>query len=505
MIRVKYIYIVFFVLFGVCAFAQTDIPDEPVFVSASIIPESNPTEVKLSWLPSDSLDVEGYIVYEVVNNITETIDTVWGRLNTTYSYNVASASSNPKKFRLAAFDVLRYKSSITDPHTTMCLTNEYDKCNMEVRLSWTDYLGWEDGVYLYRVYRRSIASSYELVEGLYDNQLEFVDDGLDYNSIYYYYIEAVRDNGDIASSNSVEVLTETFTNPAYMLAESASVIDDNIIVKFVVDDSGEVLEYHIQRALSADGNYTTIKTFSNIGQTDLIYTDTEVIVDENRYYYRLVSLNPCGIISSYSNVSSNILLTAETALDLSHAIEWTEYYDWTNGVSNYKVFRHFDGFSSEIAVNTAGSLDYLYNIDWYVNYCHNKKMHMTNKFCYYVEAYENEGHIFSSSQGVSRSNVACVYHYPVVWLPTTFNITSFEEENRTFKPVLSFVESEPYEFVIFDKWGIEIFRTNKTYEGWNGLLDYSTAPSQYYTYYVRYYDHKGSEYLKTGTFLLFVK
>ena len=77
------------VLLLVCslsAVAQNNLPDPPKFQSASVIPESSPTTVKLTWQPSDSTDVVGYIVYKIVDNITTTLDTVYDRVSTTYEY-----------------------------------------------------------------------------------------------------------------------------------------------------------------------------------------------------------------------------------------------------------------------------------------------------------------------------------------------------------------------------------------------------------------------------------
>jgi len=105
----KYTLVILVLIVTAQVVAQTDIPDPPEFVSASITPESDPTKVVLTWNPSDSLDVEGYIVYQVIGGITETIDTVFGRLSTTYDYTMASAISKPEKFRLAAFDTQLYK------------------------------------------------------------------------------------------------------------------------------------------------------------------------------------------------------------------------------------------------------------------------------------------------------------------------------------------------------------------------------------------------------------
>ncbi|MDD2634170.1 MAG: gliding motility-associated C-terminal domain-containing protein [Bacteroidales bacterium] len=486
--------------------AQTEIPDAPVFSSASIIPESNPTTVVLNWIPSDSLDVEGYIIYQVVSGITETIDTVYGRLSTNYSYDLTNIIDKAEQYRLAAFDDEYFKSSITNPHTTMFLSIEFDKCNTNIELDWTSYKGWTDGVKSYNLYRRSENGEYSMIKSLSADKLTYIDEDVDPNQTYLYYIEATSSSSLKATSNSVQLSTNAFIIPQYLYARYASVDGNNINLNFAIDNTAEVLEYRVQRSATADGTYATIQSYQNIGQSEIIHTDYDVNVNDYRYYYRLAAVNPCGIISSYSNICSNIVLDVLASDNLMHDILWTNYYAWPNGVSNFKVYRVFNDTRTEIGVNSAGDLDYSYNIEWYVNYCHARKINMTNEFCYYVEAYESESPEFVGSQGISRSNIACVNHYPVAWMPTAFNATSISAENRVFKPVLSFVEKEPYEFIIYDKWGCQIFQTNDTFEGWDGTIDHShLAPSQYYTYFMRYYDHKNSEYIKTGTFFLLIE
>jgi hypothetical protein len=501
----RFVLLVCTLLISIVGFTQVDVPDEPEFVSASVVPESEPSQVILKWNPSDSIDVAGYIIYEVINNITESVDTVWGRLNNECTYDNSGSGTASEIFRIAAFDDLFFKSSITDPHTTMFLDSEYDKCSNRVDLDWSFYTGWPAGVNKYNIYRRLESGVYQIVSSVASSVQTYIDEDVDLNETYLYYIEAVSTEGYRATSNSVKIESESYLLPSYLYAEFASVSGDDISLKFVVDNTPEVLEYRIQRASTADGNYSTIKSFTNASQFEIFYTDSDVLVDENMYYYRIASVNPCGIINSYSNYASNILLNVETADDLDHDLEWTQYQEWEGGVFNYRIYRYFDDIGAEIAVNTSGDLSYSYDIDWYVDYCHDRKVYMTNKFCYYVEAYENVGHTYSTNQGVSRSNVSCVYHEPVVWFPNAFNLTSYEEENREFKPVVSFAQKEPYEFIIYDKWGLEIFRTEDSFAGWNGSFNYSVAPAQVYTYLVRYYDHKNKEYLKTGTFFMMVE
>jgi len=76
------IFLGFMLLFSyTTAYSQVDIPDAPRFLSASVTPGVLPGEVTLKWNPSDSADVAGYIIYQVVGSTSVTIDTVRGRLS----------------------------------------------------------------------------------------------------------------------------------------------------------------------------------------------------------------------------------------------------------------------------------------------------------------------------------------------------------------------------------------------------------------------------------------
>lgn len=501
----RYIFLAVLIICFYNGSAQIDIPDAPEFISASVVPESSPSTVNLKWIPSDSVDVAGYIIYEVVNSVTETVDTVWGRLTDEYFYENSQSGLTSEIFRIAAFDNLFYKSQITSPHTTIFLSFEYDKCTNKVDLSWTAYAGWS-AVNKYNIYRRTSTSSYQIVASVSGTINQFTDDELDMNKTYYYYIQAVSPVGYTASSNSVNFDSEAYVLPSFMYAEYASVSGNDINIKFVVDNTAEVTEYRVQRSTTPDGGYANIKSVINSGQTDILVTDYDSDPDTKVYYYRLASVNPCGIVNSYSNYASNILLNTTVSESMNHSLEWTQYEQWQNGVYNYRVYRYFGDVEAEIDVTSPGELNYSYDIAWYVDWCHDRKIHTTNKFCYFVEAVENPGHTYTINAGRSRSNVSCVYHDPICWMPNAFNISSYEEENRVFKPVLSFAQESPYEFVVFDKWGNSVFRTEQTYEGWNGIINHQDiAPSQYYTYFVRYYDQKNKEHIKTGTFFLLVE
>ncbi|MBP8994110.1 MAG: gliding motility-associated C-terminal domain-containing protein [Bacteroidales bacterium] len=505
MIKKIFFFIILSLTISSIVLGQIDIPDAPKFVSASIIPESNPTSVHIKWLPSDSLDVQGYIVYQIINSITETIDTVWGRETTEFTYQGLGNYQKSEKFRLVSFDNQYYKSNITAPHTTIYLTHDYDICDKNVSLTWTEYEGWQT-VKEYNIYRRKSGETYERLTKISGDKTSYEDEDLEPHTEYYYYIEAVSSEDYKASSNSVNVKTEAYSAPTFLIASHASVNNNKIDLKFVVDNTAEISEYRIQRAKSADGGYKTIKIIPNSGLDVILASDNEIDTNNEVFYYRIASVNPCGDINAYSNYACNIVLKAETGEDLNHYLNWNEYEQWLNGVFNYKIYRIFDDIEAEIDVTPNNLFNYTYNIEWYVKYCHNLKIHISNKYCYYVEAIEKQGDMPILNKERSRSNIACVYHEPVFWIPNAFNASSLEPENKVFKPIISFIQDEPYEFSVYNRFGMKVFETNKPQEAWDGTINKThTAPSQYYTYYVKYFDFNDKQHIKTGIFFLFIK
>ncbi len=477
------------------------LPDTPLFLSASIILESDPMQIELTWQPSDSINVEGYYIYKV-NGLTVSYDTVFGRLSNSYVFDASVVLADTYSFRICAFDNNDNKSLLTGSHTTMFMSLSLDKCNDYVDLSWSPYQGWSEGVNRYNILRRTLSSAYVKVGEVSGDKTSFIDINTETESEYYYYVQAENFSGTTANSNSQIVFTDTYESPAFIYAQAASVIGDNINIRFRVDNTAEVLEYRIQKSNSKTGHYQTLRNFPNTGQTEITYTDTDVKVNDNIYYYRLVSLNPCGIVSSISNIASNIIISALESEDLSHYFSWTEYFEWQNGVLEYRIYSSFDNTDYHIGTVYSGDLNSSHNIEWYVNYCHNNHLHLTNTFCYYIEAIEDHSGNPTGVRGVSRSNKACFMMKPVVYIPNAINTTSYSSENREFKPILSFIEKEPFEMIIMDRWGFEIFRTNKTYQGWDGVLQYSIAPSQQYMYVITYYDYTGKKYQELGKFNL---
>ena len=72
-----------------------------------------------------------------------------------------------------------------------------------------------------------------------------------------------------------------------------------------------------------------------------------------------------------------------------------------------------------------------------------------------------------------------------MWLPNAFNPHSQKEENRTFKPVISFVDD--YSLIIYDRNGSIVFKSSDPLQAWDGKGSGGTLLKQgTYVFLLRY-------------------
>ena len=75
--------------------------------------------------------------------------------------------------------------------------------------------------------------------------------------------------------------------------------------------------------------------------------------------------------------------------------------------------------------------------------------------------------------------------------------------NDTFSPSLMNIDYESYSLTIFDRWGNELFKTNKYEEGWDGKqINGEMLPSDIYSYKVVYKTNMGIEKKELGKIIM---
>lgn len=508
--QVKYFIriILFAVFLGLGNLCYSQQPDVPTLISISVVPDSVPTLINVEWIECDSAFVIGYKILKETSGQWGDVAYVSGKATTSFRfyYNTYfTGDYQPISLRLESISE-QSNSSITPPQTSILLNAiNYDKCDTVIKLAWTAYDGWHNGVEKYGIYRRTATTDYELVS--YANTLTFTDNTAQPFYTYYYYIAAFSSEGYIATSNVEKIFTESNIPPGYVSADYATVVNSTIMVMFTVDPfSTDVEKYYIKRKdFNSNGEYLLIDEIPDSAQSQIIYIDKKVKPNEYSYSYIISSISSCGVETMVSNPATTILLKAQSLNDITGKLNWTEYNYWENLVLEYKVYLEFNDSAYFVGTSSYYDFEYYHDLDKFVVNNQNNKVEMNYRVCYSVEAIENYTDTIRVAYK-SRSNIACMSKESIIFVPTAFNPSSEFAINQEFRPIISFIDLEGYEFKIFDRFGNRVFQTTNLYEGWDGKLKNGNyAEQQVYSYLIKYKDLDGKIKRKSGTVTVIFK
>jgi len=94
-------------------------------------------------------------------------------------------------------------------------------------------------------------------------------------------------------------------------------------------------------------------------------------------------------------------------------------------------------------------------------------------------------------------NVTVMYDF-ILYIPNTFTPDG-DGKNELFKPKGFRMEKyQSYQFIIYNRWGIEVYKTDNFTEGWDGL----NATSGKYAWAIIITDEMGTKQKRVGDVLL---
>lgn len=447
--------------------------------------------VNITWDVNTHQDTYGYVIYTLdANGVPVEIDTVWGRTNVTYSHSTIT-SDGPLTYTVAAFDSCwtvavppTYQTSAkANLHTTIFTTASLDICAKQVRVSWSDYIGWNQ-IDSFNVYGFEIGNPWSLIGST--SSTSFTVD-VNQQSTYCFVVEGISDTGERSFSNISCIYIGIPRQPDQNYLSVATVNGSNVVLRYLIDVTANVQEVIFEKA-DASGVFEELVTLS-VTSGSLSYTDTDVNVDEQSYSYRVLVIDSCGQLGEYSNIARTLFLNVQLdeLLKLNY-LNWNPYIDFDGSILAYNIYRGIDGVftGGPIATLTDGNYSFEDDVNGVVG---------NGEICYYVEAIEA-----INSYGineVSRSNIGCSVLSPIIYIPNAFVPDGI---NKVFIPVVADFDLASYDFTVFSRWGQPIFKTNSIYEGWDGTINLSgnMAQNGTYLYVVSLRDGAGNEVVKRG-------
>jgi gliding motility-associated-like protein len=458
----------------------------PVMDSVSI--DANGKAI-IGWEAAIEPDIKGYYIFIVTQNdppTTDSIDYVEGRLSTSYTHLPSDPCNEALTYIILSVDSCGNESPFpfdpntlfNKPHTTIHLDEiQYDPCLMTNLLSWNEYENFEPGIDYTNIFYSINGGAYQLLETIAPGQVTFTHENLLPNTNYSYYVRAYSlDHLKSSTSCPREVTTYNSPRPLFMYTRYVSVEEnDHVDLLFYTDTNAHVQFYRILRSEIAEGPYEEVGNIPETGAEFVTFSDMDADVNTTSYYYKVEVVDSCGIASIIANRSRTIYLQAEALPDMSNLLSWNAYESWSGRILGYRVYRRLDDSPPELLAELDSlTFSYTDNVSNLTG--------SASRITYYVEAFEGNGNPMGFME-TSRSNEVLSEQEPRAYLPNGFLPLGV---NGLFKPVIVFVGSEGYDFMIYNRWGQMIFRTQDPGEGWDGRYNGQLVQQDVYVYLLKF-------------------
>ncbi len=482
-----YILLIIITNFIPVAYSQDDNkpPSAPVLINVSVQPETGFTEVH--WSKSSSPDVAGYIMYYYAKNGSFPHDTIYNPEAEFYINRDSKANFRTESYCVAAIDSSGNVSPLSNPLSTIFTLAEPDTCKRNLNITWNNYLPYPLDVKEYKIRLSENGNYFKEAGKVPAEDTCFIIANIEPEIYYCIIIEAVLDNGFYSSSNKTCKSVIMQRVPEWINANFATVNENQQIeLSFSINPLAETTNYIIERKEETNTDFQSI---SNITTSNKVIDFTDINADcTERYIYRLVAINNCGMQSVYSNIASNIALNIIYSDNIIN-ISWKPYSGWRGGIMTQELMADFgNGFEK---FSTISPYDSLYTI----KYSEIMYRLTGRQICFYLSAEESHDSLGFSAK--SRSNTVCMDIEEKVFVPNTFT-PDHDNINDLFRPVFSFTPAS-YMLVITDRENRKLFESTDYNDSWDGLTNGSPLPSGVYLWYLKVKTPSGKVIQKNGT------
>lgn len=471
------------------------IQEEPLITPDLDFVTVTDTGVFIKWFPSPSTQTAGYIIYyDLGGGLATEVDTVYGRLTSTYLDVNANPDAAKVVYTIATFDGCLNKTLFNEnEHNTVFLDGSIQQCSQQVTMNWNQYINWNPGVSGYRIETSLDGAAFTVDQSLPDGSTGYLYElaGVNGDTLCFR-IVAVHQNGTTVSVSNIRCLPlDLVRSTTFNYLRRVSVNPSGAVeIEWYIDTSADINSYFIRRSLDGSA-FTSIDTLPVATPTLLnSYTDATAPTSQNSFYYQTTSADDCGFLL-HSTTGKTILLAGYNQ-GAVNTLTWNAFELDHATVLDYTIYRTESG--APVPVQTVPPTTLTFDDDIAT------AISDSGTFCYVVEArYHLNIPGFANETLLSSSNERCLNQTPVIYVPNAFVPGG---KNNFFKPTLLNPNVAGYEFLIFDRWGKQLFETSVVSAGWDGTNNGEQMPQGGYAYYIKVVSQGGEVQEKTGMVVL---
>lgn len=471
-------------------------PATPEIVNVDV---TSNNQIVINWKQSISPQTCQYVLYYALpNGNAQPFDTVFGRTSISVIDQVADPTVSSVAYTIAASDCCNKISSFnTKPQRTMFLTYSTSQCERSINLSWTRYENWSLGVKEYRVLVSKNLQPFEVVATVDTAAQVFTFSGFNDGDSLCVTILAVNaeDTNIVSHSNYACFVPSIVQSPDYLYPINATVnLDNSVTTKWLIDPKAELLFYQVD--IGNNGSeFTLLQQYT----VPFPLTSIETYVDSNSnpslnaLFYRLKAIDSCNNKFPSTDSIQTVFLTGELLDYYVAGLNWNNFAARYTKILYWNLYRNFG----------TGGFQFLKRLSAGVNETADSLQAFLSEkgqFCYRIEAvYEIDIPGIYSDTLSSFSNVFCIDHRPIIYIPNAFVPNGV---NNVFKPTIIFGSPSNYSMTIWNRWGAKIFESNSPDLGWDGTQDGRDAQMGAYAYLIKFVASDGVNIERKGMVML---
>jgi len=436
----------------------------------------------LTWLPGGSPDVGSYVIYTYDNNIAFAIDTIHSPYATFYTHTASAARYKSVTYVVAAMDSSLNISPLSNSLSTIYLTAVNDTCNGLIELSWTPYQNFYHPSDGYGLYLSVDGAPEVLYESLSITELSYTLNGYMPEREYCFWVSAMVGSGMFSSSNRQCMVTGSEGAPAWTEVDAVAVSNGRVTVTGSYDTDSGINQFRAERWSGTSGPWVNVASADgNNGSVSLADAGADTLIIN---LFRISAVGSCGTAVAVSSPVRNIVLTAIN--------EGNEVFlQWNNP---------FPGEPAAFSVwrNTGSGFDEtgqgLTDTVWSEDYRGYAMEISSGEVVYQVTAKRVDA---PAGIALCRSSAAVIAPVELIHVANAFTPDD-NGVNDIFAPLISFTASS-YEFKVFNRLGVLLFRTGNQGIGWDGRYGGTLMPAGAYLWTLRLTTPSGTVLQKSGT------
>ena len=443
-------------------------------------------QIVLHWDPSPDTDIMGYLVFEGTPHLV--IDTLFGRLNTTYAFP-PEEETYVHQFCICAFDSCRKASPLTTLCNNIVVITENEPCSNTYQATWNSYFNMPSGIGSYELWvSQNEAPFRREAIVLPDDETSATFTVGEGCSLLRLYVKTVSaDGASTALSNllEIDIASALLPEKVYLRSVTVGEAQQTVTLTAETDAGWQGADYSIYR--STGGSTPQVVGHCRPSPTGQIeWHDPSARPDEAIYTYCVGVSDRCGRNEKRSQKGSTILPTLETNGGQT-SLAWNPYEGW-DGTTSYNVYIagpqgapwNFIGSTTATSLaDVQGDIEGLRR--------------------YKVVACEGSDSRYALDD-TAQSAVIAYRPRSEIWMPNAF--TPLENSNNSVAPQASYISPDGYSFTVYNRDGLLVFSSTTPGEAWDGHRNGTLLPMGAYTYIITYRQNDGSRQQMKGTIML---